>query len=168
VLTRLDPSAAAMIHPRDTQKLMRALEIRMLTRGPRLRAAGRERLNGYDTVKIGLSPDRAVLHEALDARTQEMFRSGLIEEVRGLLARGCTGDEKPFESLGYRQALACLRGSMTVEEAIAATSLATRQYAKRQWTWFRRDPEVIWLNGFGDSPEVIDAARTIVAKALRS
>jgi tRNA dimethylallyltransferase len=163
LLTRLDPASAAGIHPRDTQKLIRALEVRMLTRGPR--PSGAEGLSGYTTIKIGLSPDRTLLYEVLDARAREMFRSGLLEEVRGLLENGCTGEEKPFGSLGYRQALACLRGSMPEEEAIASTALETRQYAKRQGTWFRRDPEVIWLDGFGDSPEVIDSARALIISA---
>ena len=164
LLARLDPNSAAGIHPRDAQKLVRALEVRMLTRGPRPASAVAESLRGYTTIKIGLSPDRAVLYEVLDARAREMFRAGLVEEVRGLLERS-SGEEKPFESLGYRQALACLRGSMTVEEAIASTALETRQYAKRQWTWFRRDPDVIWLNGFGDAPEVIAAARSLIREA---
>ncbi len=167
LLARLDPSAAAGIHPRDTQKLMRALEVRILTRAPRPSVAGAEALSGYTTTKIGLNPDRAVLYEVLDARAREMFRSGLIEEVRGLLDAGCTGDEKPFESLGYRQALAFVRGSTTLEDAVASTALETRQYAKRQGTWFRRDREVIWLDGFGDSPVVIAAACDLIQRATR-
>ena len=167
LLTRLDPSAAG-IHPRDTQKLTRALELRMLTRGPRPSTASAEGLSGYTTIKIGLRPDRAGLSEVLDARAREMFRSGLIEEVRVLLEAGCTGDEKPFESLGYRQALAFIRGSMTLEDAIASTAIETRQYAKRQGTWFRRDREIIWLNGFGDSPEVIAQAFDLISGRPRS
>jgi tRNA dimethylallyltransferase len=167
LLTRLDPSAAAGIHPRDTQKLTRALELRMLTRGPRPSTANAEGLSGYTTIKIGLRPDRAGLSEVLDARAREMFRSGLIEEVRGLLEAGCTGAEKPFESLGYRQALAFVRGSMTLEDAISSTAIETRQYAKRQGTWFRRDREIVWLNGFGDSPEATAQARDLLRKSTR-
>ena len=85
-----------------------------------------------------------------------MFRSGLVEEVENLLAAGASGAEKPFESLGYKQALKFLRGSISLEEAIASTQLETRQYAKRQMTWFRRDPATIWLPGFGHQPDVID------------
>jgi tRNA dimethylallyltransferase len=95
-----------------------------------------------------------------------MFRSGLIEEVMGLLTAGCTGDEKPFESLGYKQALQHIRGTITMEEAILSTQLATRQYAKRQGTWFRRDPEIIWLEGFGDDREVIERAAGLVRHAV--
>jgi len=95
-----------------------------------------------------------------------MFNGGLLDEVRTLLAQGATGAEKPFESLGYKQALLHLRGEFTLPEAIASTQLETRQYAKRQWTWFRRDPEIFWIAGLGDSPAVLAAARTRLAESL--
>jgi tRNA dimethylallyltransferase len=199
MLTRLDPAAAARIHPHDTQKLIRALEVRILTRKPAPVAGnGTEpgtALDGYVTLKIGLNPDRALLYQTLDARAREMFRSGaarqggagpcpadlegsiepgrdligpggLIQEVQNLLASGCTGHEKPFESLGYRQALEHLRGNLSIEDAIASTQLETRQYAKRQWTWFRRDADIIWLDGFGNSTEVIEKAMEFVQQRL--
>ena len=182
LLTRLDPSAAVRIHPHDTQKLIRALEVRILTRKPAPAAVGEREpgtaLHGYTTLKIGLNPDRSLLYQTLDARAREMFRpglterggliepGGLIEEVRGLLASGCTGHEKPFESLGYRQALEHLSGNLSIEDATASTQLETRQYAKRQWTWFRRDANVIWLDGFGNSTEVIEKAMGLVSKAI--
>jgi len=156
ILSRLDPAAAKRIHTRDTQKLIRALEVRMLTSAPLPPTASAEPLLGYQIVKVGLDPGRAVLYEVLDARAREMFRSGLIEEVRGLLAAGCTGREKPFESLGYKQALQFVCGSLTLEQAIESTQIETRQYAKRQWTWFRRDPNVRWLSGFGHSVFIIE------------
>jgi tRNA dimethylallyltransferase len=199
LLTRLDPAAAARIHPRDTQKLIRALEVRILTRKPAPAAVGRNAsgtaLDGYITLKIGINPDRALLYQTLDARAREMFRpsgtgprnvraacpadregsveprgliepGGLIQEVENLLASGCTGHEKPFESLGYRQALEHLRGNLSMEDAIASTQLETRQYAKRQWTWFRRDADVIWIDGFGDSTEVVEKASELVRRHL--
>jgi len=97
-----------------------------------------------------------------------MFAHGLIDEVKGLLAAGCSGLEKPFESLGYRQALACIRGEMTLDQAIASTQLETRQYAKRQLTWFRKDPSVRWLRGFGDDPGVVAEAREMVRRVVGS
>jgi tRNA dimethylallyltransferase len=166
LLTRLDPSAAARIHAHDAQKLIRALEVRILTRTDAPAADSARALSGYSQLKIGLHPDRALLYEALDARAREMFRAGLMEEVEGLLASGCSGDEKPFESLGYRQALEHLRGKLSMEEAIASTQLETRQYAKRQWTWFRRDAEVIWLNGFGNSKEIVEQATELVRQRV--
>jgi tRNA dimethylallyltransferase len=95
-----------------------------------------------------------------------MFQSGLVEEVKQLLAQGCSGSEKPFESIGYKQALQHLRGSLTVEQAIASTQLETRQYAKRQLTWFRRDSAVKWLSGFGNDPLIIQQCLDHVATLI--
>jgi tRNA dimethylallyltransferase len=158
LLSRLEPQAAARIHPRDVQKLIRALEIRLLTRGRLPPPESAEPLRGYRVLKLGLDPDRAQLFARLDERVRTMFDLGLVEEVRALLARGATGREKPFESLGYKQALQYLRGHLTREQAIVSTQTETRQYAKRQWTWFRRDRQVHWLAGFGDCAEVIESA----------
>jgi tRNA dimethylallyltransferase len=166
LLTRLEPAAAARIHPRDVQKATRALEVRLLTGTSMPAPAQAQALEGYVNVKIGLNPDRAVLHQRLDERAVAMFNGGLLDEVRTLLAQGTTGTEKPFEALGYKQALLHLRGKLTLEEAIASTQLETRQYAKRQWTWFRRDPEIFWIAGLGDSPAVVAAARTHLAERL--
>jgi tRNA dimethylallyltransferase len=162
LLHRLEPAAAARVHARDVQKTMRALEVRLLTRESLPPPESAEPLRGYRTLKIGLNPPRAALHELLDARVREMFRTGLIGEVEKLLASGCTGDEKPFESLGYKQTIQYLRGDIGLDQAIASTQLETRQYAKRQWTWFRRDAEIVWLAGFGGSPEVIEECLRLV------
>jgi len=167
LLRRLDPAAAARIHARDVQKLTRALEIRMLTRASAPVAGESEGLAGYTILKLGLNPDRRALSKHLDARVVEMFRRGLVEELRGLLDAGCTGEEKPFESLGYKQALAHVRGAMTLEDAIASTQTETRQYAKRQWTWFRRDPQIQWLDGFGHAPEVQKSAIDMLRRMVK-
>jgi tRNA dimethylallyltransferase len=163
LLSRLEPASAGRIHANDVQKLIRALEVRMLTRDALPRPESAAPLTGYSVLKIGLDPDRAQLFARLDARVHAMFSSGLVEEVRGLLASGASGDEKPFESLGYKQALAYVREQMTLEEAIASTQIETRQYAKRQWTWFRRDAEVKWLRGFGVDPATMIQAKVIVS-----
>lgn len=84
---------------------------------------------------------------------------GILEEVHGLLAQGCTGKEKPFEAIGYQQALQVIRGEATRPQAIESTQIETRQYAKRQLTWFRADPEIAWIAGFGWSAEAWMAAR---------
>jgi tRNA dimethylallyltransferase len=154
LLARLEPARARWIHERDAQKLIRALEIRILTRRPVPERSLATPLSGYCIFKLGLDPDRAPLYARLDERVRWMFAGGIVEEVRRLLAEGATGREKPFESLGYKQALAHVRGQATLEEAIASTQLETRRYAKRQWTWFRRDPEVRWLKGFGGEATV--------------
>jgi len=93
-----------------------------------------------------------------------MFAAGLVEELRHLLARGVPPECKPFESLGYRQALQVLRGELTLEEAITLTQRDTRRYAKRQWTWFRREPDVIWVSGFGDQ----SATQTALIRHVRA
>jgi tRNA dimethylallyltransferase len=94
----------------------------------------------------------------------------LIEEVRGLLDQGLSGEEKPFESLGYKQVLAHLRGRMSLEQAMVATEIETRQYAKRQLTWFRgaskQDSRIEWFAGFGSDPAVVDAGTEAVRKFL--
>ena len=150
ILSRLDPESAKRIHSRDVQKLIRAIEVRLLTLAPRPEPDSAAPLKGYRTLVLGLDPDRALLAERLEQRTRQMFARGLLEEVRGLLAQGLSGGEKPFEALGYKQALQVVRGSCSLEEAIESTIIATRQYAKRQGTWFRREAAVEWINGFGD------------------
>ncbi len=95
-----------------------------------------------------------------------MFQQGLLDEVQALLAAGATGNEKPFEALGYKQALLYLRGMLTLEQAVESTIVETRQYAKRQRTWFRRDPEIHWLQGFGDDPQIVAQATQYNINAL--
>lgn len=158
LLQRLDPESFSSIYERDVQKSLRALEVRILTGRSRNLAKHAAPLEGYRILKLGLDPERALLLQRLETRTLAMFREGLLDEVRSLLATGATGEEKPFESLGYKQALQHLRGEITVEQAIESTVIATRQYAKRQLTWFRRDPDMIWLKGFGDSAEILNCA----------
>jgi tRNA dimethylallyltransferase len=152
ILSRLDAPSAARIHPNDVNKLIRALEVRLLTRQPlsELLVRGRDRLQGFRPLKIGLNPPREELYARLDARGREIFDSGLLEEVKHVLSLGFSPECKSLESLGYNQALRVLRGEMTVEEAIAEMQRLTRRYAKRQWTWFRREPDMEWFPGFGD------------------
>jgi tRNA dimethylallyltransferase len=165
LLSRLEPSAAERIHARDVQKLIRALEIRLLTSSAPPRPESAKGIEGRRVLQIGLSPDRVRLHQILERRARAMFSGGLIEEVQALLRSGCTGEEKPFGSLGYKQALAHLRGLVTLEAAIESTIVETRQYAKRQRTWFRRDPRVQWLEGFG--PDVRKDAEELIDQFLR-
>ena len=154
LLGRLEPAAAARIHPGDVQKLTRALEIRLVTQQPLPPSSDAAPLEGYRVLQLGLDPPREALTAAIAERARNMFAAGLIEEVRTLLATGLTGEEKPFESIGYKEALAVLRGKMTAGQALEATEIATRQYAKRQRTWFRRDPRIHWLAGFGHDPAI--------------
>jgi tRNA dimethylallyltransferase len=157
LLARLEPSAASRIHPRDVQKTTRALEIRLLTRAALPAPAAATPLQGFKPLLIGLAPERSLLAAAIAARTRQMFEAGLVDEVRGLLQGGLSGDEKPFEALGYKQALAHLRSQISREQAQASTEIETRQYAKRQLTWFRRDSRIAWFNGFGSDPQVVES-----------
>ncbi len=161
LLARLDPETAERVHPNDTPKLVRAVEVCILARGPlsRLQADKPEPLKGYRVVRLGLDPPREALYERINLRSRAMFEAGLLDEARGLLDAGVPRGAWAFGSLGYRQALACLNGEISLEEAVEQTARATRNYAKRQLTWFRRqETETIWLGGFGDQPQVIAEA----------
>jgi tRNA dimethylallyltransferase len=166
LLLRLDPAAAERIHANDQPKLIRAIEVCLAARQPLTEAwqAGRDPLRGFGILRIGLDPPRPLLYERLDARAQAMFAAGLVEETRTLLEKYGEAP-RALDALGYRQARAVLRGEMTEAEAVAATAQGHRNYAKRQITWFRREPEMHWLQGFGNEPDVMDAAERLVARS---
>jgi len=159
-LRRLDPASAARIHPADQPKLIRALEVCLLTRRPISAwfADGRQALQGYRVLKLGLNPPRAELYRRLDQRCAEMFAHGLLEEIRRILAMGYPETVKPLLAHGYRQALQVLRGELDLRKAIYYAQRNTRRYAKRQWTWFRREANLIWINGFGHEAQTREAA----------
>ena len=159
VLARLDSENAARIAPRDTQKVIRAIEMRILAGKPvgEIHRLGRSGLQGYDVRKIGLEPPRAALYAKIETRTKEMVRQGWLEEVRQLASSGIPSDVKSFQFIGYSELRAYLAGQLTMEAAIARIQQATRQFAKRQLTWFRKEPSVTWLPGFGDDPEIAAA-----------
>jgi len=168
VLVRLDSAAAPKIHANDTPKLIRALEVCLESRKKmtELWQRGREPLTGFRILRLGLDPDRAALYERINQRARRMFDSGLVEETERLVAR--YGASIPqLQSLGYRQALQLLRGEVDRESAIAAAQQAHRNYAKRQMTWFRREPDVHWLRGFGDDSEVRAQAVALVLVHVR-
>jgi tRNA dimethylallyltransferase len=156
MLKRLDPAAARKIAPTDEQKLIRAIEICLLARKPltEVHQTGRTPLRGWRAVKIGLTPPREALYERIHVRTEEMFSKGWVEEVRRLVASGLPENAKPFDFIGYRELSAGLQGEITLDAARAAIEQATRRYAKRQLTWFRKEPRVHWLTGFGDDQEL--------------
>jgi tRNA dimethylallyltransferase len=156
VLKRLDAEAAEKIAPADEQKLIRAIEICLLTQRP-ISEVHRERrtpLQGWHVLKIGLLPPREALHDRIRARTQGMLERGWLQEVQSLLASGLREDAKPFDFIGYRELREVLHKKLSPEDARTAIQRATRQYAKRQLTWFRREQGVRWFSGFGDDPVV--------------
>ena len=196
ILARLDPASAARIAPRDTQKIIRAIEIRILAGKPvaEIFGAGRpshidspddERrtvrnnaLEGYAITKIGLSPPRPALYARIDARVNEMLAAGWLDEVRTLVSsevhnkardkarenvRGIAPDAKPFQFIGYSDLRAHLEGRIPLAAAVANIQQSTRHFAKRQLTWFRREPEVHWLPAFGDADETIAAALDLLS-----
>jgi tRNA dimethylallyltransferase len=171
ILRRLDSSAADRIHANDVPKVIRAIEVCLASRrsSPRpspsssrptsrrtmteLWQEGREPLRGFRILRLGLSPDREVLYARINQRAAKMFDQGLIAETERLLAK--YGEQaRPLASLGYKQALQFLRDELDRETALAAAQQAHRNYAKRQITWFRREPDVHWLAGFGDDPAI--------------
>lgn len=160
ILRRFDPEAALRIHPNDLPKVIRALEIGIASRSSATEvfAAGRDRLEGYRVLKIGLFPPREKLYERLETRMEAMFAGGLIEETAAILARGYPDTCKAFESIGYKQALQVLKGELSPRDAIFYAKRETRRYAKRQMTWFRQEPGLEIFNGFGDDPAVIAQA----------
>jgi tRNA dimethylallyltransferase len=164
LLTRLDPAAARRLHPNDVPKVIRSLEVTLSARTPQSAQwqAGRDALQGYEVLQFGLAPARTALYDRIDARAAAMFDRGLLAETATLRDR--FGDAcRPLSSLGYAQAMAVVRGDLTLPAAIAAAQQGHRNYAKRQLTWFRRDPQIHWLPGFGDDPELHAEALATVA-----
>jgi tRNA dimethylallyltransferase len=155
VLSRLDPAAAAKIHSNDTSKLLRAIEVCLASRTKmsEMWKQGRDPLQGFSILRLGLDPDRKALYERINQRAQRMFDSGLSEETLDLLEKYGSAP-RPLSALGYKQAVALMRGEFEREAAVQAAQQAHRNYAKRQMTWFRREPDLIWISGFGDDPRV--------------
>jgi len=170
VLRRLDPEAALRIGSRDRPKMIRAIEVCLLTGRPlsEVHRAGRSRLEGYAPIKIGLQPPRAALYERIEQRVHTMLDRGWLDEVSRLVRTGVPLDSKPFDFIGYNELRAHLEGTVTLAAATKAISQATRRYAKRQLTWFRKEPLVHWLPGFGDDAAIATAAEHLVAGHLNT
>lgn len=161
LLEHLDPQASQQIAVADEQKLLRAIEVCLLSGKPltEVHRAGRTPLTGWRILKIGLEPPREALYQRIHERTESMLRAGWLDEVRRLVASGLPDNAKPFDFIGYRELSSHLRGELTLATARAAIQQGTRQYAKRQLTWFRREANVHWLPAFGDDPRIQAAAR---------
>jgi tRNA dimethylallyltransferase len=155
ILSRIDPAAAQTIHANDVPKVVRALEVSISARAPMtgLWQHGRDPLQGFKILRVGLNPDREALYGRINERAREMFSAGLLEETRLLIDR-YGSSVWPLNSLGYKQAMQHVRGELSLEQAIVAAQQGHRNYAKRQMTWFRREPEVHWISNFGSDPAV--------------
>jgi len=166
VLQRLDHAAALRIHANDVPKLIRAIEVCLASRQPMSDQweQGRDALQGFRILRIGLDPDRQQLYERINQRVQHMFAKGLVEETQNLLQK--YGESaRPLSSIGYKQVVQMIAGELNREDAIRTVQQAHRNYAKRQMTWFRREPDVKWIAGFGDESRVIEQSISLIRES---
>ena len=163
ILRRLDSEAAGKIHRNDTPKLIRAIEVCMAARQPMTEQwkSARNALQGFRILRIGLDPERPALYKRINSRVQAMFDAGLVEETKDLLSKYADAG-RPLESIGYKQVVQHLKGELDLASTISAVQQAHRNYAKRQMTWFRREPAVHWLKGFGDDPDIQERATLLL------
>ncbi len=168
MLRRVDPRTASRLPTNDRQRIVRALEVFFAARRPLSTLIGKAPFGAprYDSVTIGLNCDRGELYRRIDARVDAFFAAGLVGEVRGLLAAGWPETANAFKALGYREVMAFVRGACSLEEAIVLTRRNTRRYAKRQLTWFRREPEVAWFDVDPAHPRSFQAPLEHVARQL--
>jgi len=168
VLQRMDTAAAARIHANDLPKMIRAIEVCLSTRQPMSEQwkSGRDPLSGFEILRIGLDPNRAELYRRIHERVLAMFDAGLVDETKQLLKK--YGEAAgPLNSIGYKQVVQLLKGEIDREAAVDAVQQAHRNYAKRQMTWFRREPDLTWIQGFGDQAEVTAQAVAAVQNKLQ-
>ena len=168
ILRRLDLAAAEKIHANDLPKLVRAIEVCLASRqmmSELWQRQGRDPLQGFRILRLGLDPDRDLLYNRINRRAQAMFDAGLVEETETIL-RKYGAAARSLGSLGYKQALQSLQGQLTREQASQGAQQAHRNYAKRQMTWFRREPDVNWFDGFGDDPTIQREAIAVIDAAL--
>jgi tRNA dimethylallyltransferase len=167
VLERLDNVAAAKIHANDHSKLIRAIEVCLAARSKmtELWEKGRDPLTGFRILRIGLDPERSALYDRINHRAAAMFKRGLVQETDALRQK-YGADAPPLASLGYKQAMQLFNREIDEPIAIAAAQQGHRNYAKRQMTWFRREPDVEWIHGFGDDQSVQKQASEIVAASV--
>lgn len=155
-LAALDPPAARRIHPRNLRRVIRALEVTMLSGTPISQQQGRGSPSGPLAV-VGLTMERGALYRRIDARVDAQLAAGLVDEVRGLLASGVPAHAPAMQGLGYREIAGWLAGAYELDEAVRRLKRNTRRYAKRQLTWFRRDPRIVWVPTTGADADSVAA-----------
>jgi len=167
MLRRLDRASAERIHANDVPKVIRAIEVCLQARQPmtELWQQGRDPLTGFRILRVGLNPERNALYTRINRRCEQMFEAGLIEETKRLMEK-CP-NAPALSSLGYKQAAQFLRGEINKKLAVWAAQQGHRNYAKRQLTWFRREPDVKWIAGFGGEPELQRRAIELIELASR-
>ncbi|HEY0005259.1 MAG TPA: tRNA (adenosine(37)-N6)-dimethylallyltransferase MiaA [Pyrinomonadaceae bacterium] len=161
ILLRVDPAAAAKLYRRDWSRVQRALEVYFQT-GRRISEAQRQMPSPPEFVArlrvIALAPPREEIYSRINKRVEQWFGNRLLEEVQSLIASGVPLDARVFKALGYRHMLEHLQGKSSREEALDQMKIDERRYAKRQLTWFRREPDVKWIDKFGDDPRALREA----------
>lgn len=162
-LRRLDPETAKRLHPNDTYRILRALEVveasgKSIARHHREHAFAEQ---PFESLKIGLDMDRELLYERINQRVEAMLAAGFLGEVKALLAKGYTADLKAMQSIGYRHLMDTIQGRLTLAECTRTLKRDHRRYAKRQLTWFKADPEIIWK-----TPEQIEEIIRLVDKFI--
>lgn len=169
-LAEVDPASAARIGHRDLYRVTRALEVYRLTGQPISAHQERHRFAArpYQTLAAGIATERKRLYEAIERRFDEMVARGLVDEVRALLAAGCDPGRPPLRTVGYRQIAAAVRGEMTLGEAIVLAKRDTRRLAKRQLTWFRADPEIVWIDAEPRLEQAFELLSAFFARAERA
>jgi tRNA dimethylallyltransferase len=147
-LQRVDPQSAARLAENDAERIIRAYEVYLVSGKPMSlwQQQPRDALRGFRWLKIGVDVPRKLLYQRIDKRVEEMVQGGFLEEVRGLLER-FPRSSHAFKAIGYRQVAEHLEGKLSLEQAIEETKKESRHYAKRQITWFRSEPGIIWLDG---------------------
>lgn len=150
-LAAVDPQTAERLHPNDVRRVIRALEVYRLTGVPFSQQPQLQTDAPFRYRVAALTMDRATLYRRIEQRVDEMIASGLVDEVRGLLARGVPAEAQAMKGLGYKELVPYLRGECSLEQAVNEMKLGTRHYAKRQLTWMRREEDVLWVDALSDS-----------------
>lgn len=171
LLQRLDPASAARLHARDWSRVQRALEVRLQTGAPISQQQPARPAPPAFAARLhvlALAPPRVELYARIDERAERHFQAGLIDEVRRLLDAGVPAASNALGAHGYRRVVEYLNGARTLESAVEQTKLDVRHYAKRQLTWFRREPGVEWIEGFGDRAETQERVAARVRELLEA
>jgi len=166
-LERVDPESAARISEADASRIIRAYEVYLIS-GKSISSwqrQPRDALLGYRWLKLGIDVPREILYRRIDERVEAMFQKGLVDEVRRLLER-FPKSSHAFKAIGYRQVTELLEGKLSTRQAIEETQRESRRYAKRQLTWFRSDPHIVWLDGKLDSDEIRERAAVLVSELI--
>jgi len=168
-LTETDPLAASKIHPSDMRRITRALEVQHFEKMPITELQQRKTVgSSINPLKIGLTRDRAELYRMIEKRVDNMVSKGLEKEVRRLIGKGCHEGMTSMQGLGYSHFLRYLKGEYSREDAIRLLKRDTKRYAKRQFTWFRKEEGINWVDitGFADSEEIFKKLKKIISNNI--